>query len=285
MASESAGLDRRHFIEIGAGLLSTWTRPAWGQEVLPLSLSRTDALSRMLQLALEARSFALGLNVEDFGESDLSFVQIEYHSTRETLLLAREVGLTSQTSIAALTSRQTPSDLSSYFIPSTDSMDAAAQLLNELRVPVVPFAEDVGPIGIISLEPRPDNIGPGQDEAANLDNDIRVIADLIADALGITFVDANLIVILTVIDPEAQKYIQELISGVTTRDWERVAQTAEAVVSHIIAIETFVKVAGNAAQRVAFRLGLRCVPLVGPVYMIAALVVSVIKNYDRFSFA
>ena len=150
----------------------------------------------------------------------------------------------------------------------------AITFVSDFKIPLVPQQEDILPIGIPVVEPV---------EQKTEDTDARVVLDIALQALGLVEGEQLLDQILK--DPDVDTALHEVMPSLKTKDWENVLKLLEHIVQLLITHGILKSFAAISARRIAFRLSLRCVPILGLAYVIAAFLVALKANYHRFSFA
>lgn len=86
-------------------------------------------------------------------------------------------------------------------------------------------------------------------------------------------------------DNDVQEFLQTALPLIQAENWQKLVQLLEGVFKVLIAKRFLENYAEKVGKRVAFRLGLRCVPILGWVYVVAAFLLALKANYHRFSFA
>jgi hypothetical protein len=86
-------------------------------------------------------------------------------------------------------------------------------------------------------------------------------------------------------DKGIRSILEKIAPSVNEKDWKTIISLSEQLFELVIGSELFKALAPRLLRRFAFRLTLRCVPIVGWTYTMAAFVVAVRANYHRFSFA
>ena len=137
-------------------------------------------------------------------------------------------------------------------------------------VSLVPDSRDIVPIGIAVVDPLQDK---------SQDTDLSVILDIARQTIGIF--DGKQLGDEILKDPDCLAALKEIAPSVQKSDWEKILHLAERFFQLLMA-HGFLKIYG---ARLAFRLSVRCVPILGWAYVVAAFVIAVKANYHRFSFA
>ena len=115
-------------------------------------------------------------------------------------------------------------------------------------------------------------------------NNLRVLVDIVFETLGILTGNTNLLLATLDETPQLKTKLEELLAVVSTKEWREVFPIAESLFKLIIAGEIWKRASTSLKKRLSFGLALRCVPIVGWFYISAALIISIKKNYLRFSF-
>lgn len=261
---------RRSFLFAGAGLLLAQARPLRAQ----ISGAIVEEFSR----AIGIRQMALEMPLEGIEERLIPFIAADYEARRATLQAARQTGsfgdvASAENHVAQLSSTNLPVTFEQSTLLSIREVN---ELISSQGIELAPPPNDVTPAHIPSLPPSDQNGG---------DSDIIVVMDIILETLGISTDDADLAVMLIRSNPELERLVSNTLAAITQQDWETVVSSAEAVFDFLVTNRQIRTVLGRLlGRKFAFRLALRCVPVVGWLYTGALFVVSVKKNYHRFSF-
>jgi hypothetical protein len=163
-----------------------------------------------------------------------------------------------------------------YVITEDDinSQIAVINFVASAEVPLVPNLSDILPIGIPVADPIKEK---------NEDTDFTVILDIALQTIGI--VDGRELVDEALKDKDVSGLLQIVIPSIKSGDWQKLVELSERLFKLLIAAKFFENYAKKVGKRVAFRLGLRCVPILGWVYVVGAFILALKANYHRFSFA
>jgi len=166
-----------------------------------------------------------------------------------------------------------------YDITAQDSQIAVINALVKQSLPIVPKAESVTRVNIPSILPQ----------NGTIDTDIIVLGDIFLETLGISFGDESLIISFIESDERIESFLKEILEKVSTKNWKDVVKIGENLfdiaVKLIIGGNFLKKFSDTAIRKLTFGLALRCVPILGWLYLAFSFVVSIKKNYSRFSFA
>jgi hypothetical protein len=147
------------------------------------------------------------------------------------------------------------------------------QFVDSAGVSLVPGNKDILPIGIPVVEPI------GQKSEAT---DLTVCIDIALQTLGI--VEEKKVIDEALKDPDIAAALHGIIPTLKTQDWKVLLKPLDHLINllflHVVLIS-----AKSVTKRVAFGLVVRCVPILGWAYVVAALLIALKANYSRFSFA
>jgi hypothetical protein len=147
------------------------------------------------------------------------------------------------------------------------------QFVDSAGMPLVPEGKDILPIGVPVVEPV------GQKNEAT---DLSVCIDIALQTLGI--VEEKKVIDEALKDPNIAAALHAIIPTLKTQDWKILLKPFDHLINllflHVVLIST-----QSVTKRVAFGLVVRCVPILGWVYVVAALLIALKANYSRFSFA
>jgi hypothetical protein len=267
-------IDRRTSLLIISGALVTGTTSAFGQ-------ASVKYLSKDIANAVALRQFAIEApRKKDFDQFAVNFVVTGFNVRKKSVADAAASGAfsASDRAIADLKNSvgSVVSDNPKYVLTeeSIDAQIAAINFLASQGVSLVPDIRDVLPIGIPVADPTIEK---------SRDNDFGVLLDIALQTMGV--VDGKTLVDEAMKDKDVQGFLQMAIPSIQAENWQKLAELLEGFFKFLIAKQFFETYAERVGKRVAFRLGLRCVPILGWVYVAAALLFAIKANYHRFSFA
>lgn len=273
-------------VAVRRGLWSRRQVLAGGILVLPVSKAMSQnaeqysALRPQLKGAVDLRASAIGMPLNAVSDNLERFVSDEYTQRRRTVEISAGIaGLQSPEGALGYV-RTVPILVAGYTqIPNMElqlaSQTDAIYLLAKEGDPIVPPVESVKRSQVPDIPDRP----------KKPESDLIVVVDILLETLGIAVGTRDLSVALIESDPRIKDMVERVVAEVSTQDWEKVASTLEALLRLIITAEIWRRVAILVGGRIAINLSLRCVPVVGWLYTTAIFLISVKKNYRRFSFA
>lgn len=278
MASDCMFLNRRDAIFFGASVFLTQSR-VFAQGI--------DSYERLVPLISGANSlidFSASVDLRYMHDLIPKYVDWDFRSRIDTLRAAGDSDAFTNSESAVSYVRAIPSLLPGNSFIKFDSATTASQIfvieeLNRLSLPIIPPVEAVSP-AIIPSAP---------DHSASRDSDVKVLIDIFLETCGIYIGREEISVSLIEGDEKLNQTFLELMDKVSTKDWKDVAGLAEAAFKLFVGGKIWKELASRlekkAVKNITFGLAVRCVPVVGWIYLVAALLVSIKKNYYRFSFA
>jgi hypothetical protein len=265
-------INRREVLRAGTYLLAFAARPLWAQDA-----SQYSRITALFGLAREVLDSTVAVDLSNSDKALIQYLEHDFYARRTTLAVARQTEIFSNVESATNYVRKIPDIPGDFPLkfdrPTQDSQIEVIRTLSDYKLPIVPPPELVTPQSIPSLEPGPKG------------NDLYVLTDIILETLGITLGKENLLVEAVESDPDLKRQLDDLLKNVTSKQWSEVAPIIEAIFKSIIAKKILAKLSEVLARKLAFNLGLKAVPVVGWIYLCAAFIISVKKNYHRFSFA
>jgi len=225
--------------------------------------------------AFELQEFAVGTSREtEFDQSLIKFVGQGFALRKRAVEDARNSKLftDSKKAISALDEAKGERVGKDYSLNGEylQAQKDAIVFVSSNSVSLVPDSRDVLPIGIAAADPV---------EKKSEDTDFTVILDIALQTIGIF--DGKELGDEILKDPDCFKLLKEIAPSVQKSDWQKILHLAERFFQLLIA-HGFLKIYG---ARLAFRLSVRCVPILGWAYVIAAFIIALKANYHRFSFA
>jgi hypothetical protein len=169
-------------------------------------------------------------------------------------------------------------NIGSGYILTEDRINSQIAVINFVAsqgIQLLPDARDILPIGIPVADPL---------KQKNSDSDFSVILDIALQTMGIVE-DKEKLIDEAMKDSDVQAFLQSAVPAIQSGDWQKLVELGERIFNLIIAAQFFRNYAEKIGRRVAFRLGLRCVPLLGWIFVAAAFIMALKANYHRFSFA
>ncbi|HEV7411864.1 MAG TPA: hypothetical protein VGO01_25540 [Bradyrhizobium sp.] len=268
-------INRREVLRAGTYLLAFAARPAWAQDT-----SKYTLITPLFNAAREVLNFTVALEPENINGALIKYLDQDYYSRGNALSVARQTEIFSSVESATNYVRKIPDilprDFPFEFDKSTqDSQIEVIKALTEYKLPIVPPSSLVTPQSIPSLEPG----------KVAKDEDIYVLIDILLETLGLTLGKEDLIVAVINSDPSIKALLDNLLEKVTEKKWNEVAPIIEGIFKSMIAKKLLGRLSELLARKVAFNLGLKAVPVIGWIYLCAAFIISVRKNYHRLSFA
>lgn len=270
----TAYLDRRSTILLGLAASVAGTR-SWAQDD-----SRFISMQKAFEISRQVREFAVNANLEEIDSVIYQFIDFETASRKETLAIMEGLGFfqtveTAKQYVASI-SEVLPSDFPvNYDEQVIASIDVVIDEIASQGLPLAPDPADVVPLPVVSVPP----------EEPTVDNDFVVIVDIILETLGISVGGDSLAVQIIDSSPEIKSAVEKLLTAASSKDWEGVAELAEEIFKLFVSSRVGAVILKEGARKLSFRLALRAVPGVGWIYCAAAFLISLKKNYKRFSFA
>jgi hypothetical protein len=218
--------------------------------------------------------------VEEFDNFELVFLQQDYLARSATLDIANltnvfeEIGQVEKYVFSLPGNIVVPPDMV-FDEAYVSSMFAIASQIEEDGLPIAPSAQEVAADEIAVIPPQ---------EVAE-DSDLRVVVDILLETIGISVGDTSLIVSAIESDERLRQSVNDLLSQISSKDWQEVIATAEVVFKLLVGSRVWQRIKEIGGRKLSWRLGLKAVPVVGWIYCGAAFVVAVKLNYNRFSFA
>jgi hypothetical protein len=166
----------------------------------------------------------------------------------------------------------------SGYVLTEDRINSQITVINFVAsqgVQLLPDIRDILPIGIPVADPVKEK---------NSNSDVTVILDIALQTMGIVE-DKEKFIDEAMKDSDVQAFLQSAVPAIQGGDWQKMVDLGERVFKVIITAQFVRNYAQTVGQRVAFRLGLRCVPVLGWIFVAAAFIVALKANYHRFSFA
>jgi len=272
-------LSRRSVIRLGAGFLLIPTTDVRAQDQSPL-------LGQWFSRAVETVEHATNLRVDDISEKTLfPYLEEDYLKRQVTLFEENKTDSFKSEFVAIAYVRSIRKSLPpnlpfEYDQLSEDSQIDVIRLCAKHSVPIAPPPELVVPANIVSVAPT---------KKKTHASDLQVIGDIIFETLGISFGTESVIEELMKGDPKLQQDIDSLLGAISTKNWKDAAKLLEEFLKLFLASKLWISLSERmgelAVKRFTFRMALECVPGVGWLYIVGALIVSIIANYHRFSFA
>jgi hypothetical protein len=268
-------INRRKVLGAGTYLLAFAARPLWAQDA-----DRYSRFTLLFSNAREVLDLTVALELSNVEGAMIKYLEQDYYSRRNTLSVARQTEILSNVESATRYVRSIPRILPSdspfkFDTLTQDSQIEVIKTLSDYKLPIVPPPNLVTPQSIPSLEPG--KVAPNED--------LYVLIDIILETLGLSLGKDNLIMAAINSDPDIKRLLDDLLKKVTSKQWSEVAPIIEGIFKSILAKKILARLSEVLARKVAFNLGLRAVPVVGWIYLCAAFIISVKKNYHRFSFA
>ena len=131
-----------------------------------------------------------------------------------------------------------------------------------------------------------------RDSLDTRENPLEVLVDIFFDALGVA-VDSNLFKEFLEQDQDARIYFDNLASSISSREWTKMADLVDALLHWLVVgggvrnLFNFLRLQEMAPEgfirRIGWRISLRFVPIVGWLYLGAAIVLAIKANLHRFS--
>ncbi|MCA0948479.1 hypothetical protein LCM08_26415 [Salipiger pacificus] len=272
-------LTRRATLSIGASLIVMHGRPLYAQ-----ADEAYRALLPVFEGAIKVRDYAIDIPLSEIDYAVIGFIELDYYSRREALSKSLETGIFSssvsaKSYIASIPELFQNGDSYEYDDEELASQRVVVDLLEENGVPITPPQEFVTPVNIPAIPPYEDQV------EHDLSGDLIVVFDIFLETLGISLGEESLIEALVDSDRELKSRFEKLVGAITSKDWREVVGLVEAIFKLFVASSVWAKVKGTALKKLSWRLAFKAVPVVGWLYCGAAFVVSVKKNYHRFSFA
>jgi hypothetical protein len=267
--------NRREAIFMAFGALLGSTIVARSQ-----SVEDFEVLQKAFDAAFQLRSFAVTAAVEEFDNFELVFLQQDYLARSATLDIANltnvfeEIGQVEKYVFSLPGNIVVPPDMV-FDEAYVSSMFAIASQIEEDGLPIAPSAQEVAADEIAVIPPQ---------EVAE-DSDLRVVVDILLETIGISVGDTSLIVSAIESDERLRQSVNDLLSQISSKDWQEVIATAEVVFKLLVGSRVWQRIKEIGGRKLSWRLGLKAVPVVGWIYCGAAFVVAVKLNYNRFSFA
>lgn len=230
--------------------------------------------------ALKVRRLATSIETNTINGRVIDYLATDYQSRRTVLGWAGKSGFFKNAESATAYVRRIPSVLpKKYPVEYNKSMQESQivviETLERLNLPIAPLQTDVSPTELPTVAPM----------APTPDNDLRIFGDILFETVGITVGDTSLLKEFMDGNKEAKDLFDKLIKAVTTKSWEDAIPIIENFFRLAIGSNVVKKMGEFAVRKMTFRLAAGCVPVVGWVYLSAAAIVSIMKNYHRFSFA
>jgi hypothetical protein len=244
------------------------------------SVEDFEVLQKAFDAAFQLRSFAVTAAVEEFDNFELVFLQQDYLARSATLDIANltnvfeEIGQVEKYVFSLPGNIVVPPDMV-FDEAYVSSMFAIASQIEEDGLPIAPSAQEVAADEIAVIPPQ---------EVAE-DSDLRVVVDILLETIGISVGDTSLIVSAIESDERLRQSVNDLLSQISSKDWQEVIATAEVVFKLLVGSRVWQRIKEIGGRKLSWRLGLKAVPVVGWIYCGAAFVVAVKLNYNRFSFA
>jgi hypothetical protein len=85
-------------------------------------------------------------------------------------------------------------------------------------------------------------------------------------------------------DRDISSAIHSLIPALKSSDWQKILELSTDLWKFLITTQFIGIYAKQVGRQLAFRLGIKCVPILGWAYVAACFVVALRANYHRFSF-
>jgi hypothetical protein len=244
------------------------------------SVEDFEVLQKACDAAFQLRSFDVTAAVEEFDNFELVFLQQDYLARSATLDIANltnvfeEIGQVEKYVFSLPGNIVVPPDMV-FDEAYVSSMFAIASQIEEDGLPIAPSAQEVAADEIAVIPPQ---------EVAE-DSDLRVVVDILLETIGISVGDTSLIVSAIESDERLRQSVNDLLSQISSKDWQEVIATAEVVFKLLVGSRVWQRIKEIGGRKLSWRLGLKAVPVVGWIYCGAAFVVAVKLNYNRFSFA
>jgi len=263
-------IDRRQSILLTTAAVFAASNVAFGQ-----GLNKLLATSVADGFALQ--TFAISASTDkDFAE----FVTRDFYARQSTVYHANDSKLfataeSAQSYLKSIIGESSPGVPADYF--SEENITSQIQVVSFVaseKVSLVPEVADIRPIGIPSIDPI---------QNKTKDTDFGVVLDIALQIVGIASEKVLIDEILK--DNDVSTQLNSMVPVIEAKDWKKLLELADKLLKIFIATRFMQEYAKKAGIRIAFKLGLRCVPIVGWVYVVAAFLVAVRANYHRFSFA
>lgn len=261
-------LDRRQSLLLAAGALLTVSREASAQSKVP---SYKDIVDR----AQSVQTTAIAVEKD---KDIIVYIEQDYYARKYTVLAAEQTSNFRNAAIAEsyITTEIKNNSIRFQFSTESQAVSSQVEAINFVvknGAPIVPALSDIHPIGIPSIAPV---------ENKNADTDLGVALDIALQTIGIfegkTLVDELLR------DEDVSNGLSALIPAIKSKDWAKILEFSEKLFRIVVASKFFLQYAEKAGAKIAFKLSVRCVPIVGWLYMAASFLVAVKENYNRFSF-
>jgi hypothetical protein len=266
--------DRRTSLFVFSSTLLTGATNAFGQAALKYM---GDDLSDALTLQRDAVNAP---RREHFDQFAVKFVITGFNVRKKSAVDAAASGafISSERAIADLkASIGSVVDNNPNYVLSENSVNAqilAINFVTSAGVALVPDVRDILPIGVAVADPTREK---------GLNNDVGVVLDIALQTMGI--IDSKDLIDEALKDKDVQTFLDSALPLIQSENWQKLVELLEGLFKFIIAKKFFENYAEKVGKRVAFRLGLRCVPILGWVYVVAACLLALKANYHRFSFA
>jgi hypothetical protein len=222
---------------------------------------------------------AVGVPLDGIDQFAPKFVIESFNLRRQSVIDATGSGVFTEVNkaIADLKS-SVKSTVGNGYVLTEDRINSQITAINFIAsqgVQLLPDTRDILPIGIPVADPLKEN---------NANSDVTVILDIALQTMGIVE-DKEKLIDEAMKDSDVQAFLQSAVPAIQSGDWQKVVELGERIFKVIITAQFVRNYAEKVGQRVAFRLGLRCVPVLGWILLAAAFIVALKANYHRFSFA
>lgn len=274
MSPDCVLLNRRQTIALGTSFILSFSR-ASAQEGVSY-----ERFSPLIGKANSVLDLAVSIDVPYIHGTLPKYLDWDYNSRFKTLSEAGSSGVFANAESAISYVRALPRIVPREVLLKFDAATTNSQIfvineLTRLSLPIVPQAESVAPAIVPSVP----------DQSTTKDTDLRVIGDIFLETLGIMLGENALSVAFIESDERLKQTFIEMLDKVASKDWTGVAELAEVAFKLFVGGTVWKAITEKMAKKVTFGLALRCVPVVGWIYCAAALIISIKKNYHRFSFA
>lgn len=276
--SEDTGvvIPTRRAVILGVTAASIFLEPTMLKAQQPIGVDRSKGA---FEDAAKVRYIATYLPLEKIHDGIFEYLMTDYSARRNTLSWASHSTTFSSAESAIAYVRKIKSVLPDKYPVVFDASVQESQILviqalEKRNLPIAPVPSDVIPFGIPTIIP----------DVATADSDVKVLGDIVFETLGIAVGGNSILKEFFEGDKGAQELFSELLNKVITKKWDEAVPIIENLFKLFIGGSTFRKLGEVVVRKVTFRMALGCVPIVGWVYFSAAALVSIKKNYHRFSF-
>lgn len=265
-------IDRRTSLLLLSGAIFTDVTEAFSQ-------ASVKYLYNDISSAEDLQQNAVGVPLDGVDEFALKLVIDDFNLRRKSVTDATGSGVFTETNKAITDLRSSIGySVGNRYILTEGRINSQIDVINFVAsqgLALVPDTRDILPIGIPVADPIKEK---------NSDTDFSVILDIALQTMGIVENKEKLID-EAMKDSDVQAFLQSATPAIKSGDWQKLVELGERFFKLVIVAQFFRNYAERVGQRVAFRLGLRCVPILGWIFVVAAFIVALKANYHRFSFA